>query len=308
MRPIKIVKNYIEHAEGSCLYSSGNTVVLCVATVEEKIPPFIEKKGLSHGWVTAEYAMLPRAGTERSPRAKGGGGVLDHVSGAIDGANSFDLYFTAISNPLVQFDHGFAAFTDPLSGVTVGDNYYYSRPEMAVAGTLTAAGVTEPVIGTGWFDREWDACCFGGYFHSPFIGTQWDWAGFHLSDGSSWSYYDIFTAGDRTAKMSVTSNFLDSPRHGCAQGVLHAGDFQLTHAGSWVSPHSGHDYPTSFRYVVPREGLDVTVTPLVVDQEATAVPTALGFQPWYEGAARVVGTRHGHAVTGDGYMELFGYP
>jgi ribonuclease PH len=80
MRPIKIVKNYIQHAEGSCLYSSGNTVVLCVATVEEKVPPFIEKKMPVQGWVTAEYAMLPRAGTERSPRAKGGGGRAQEIS------------------------------------------------------------------------------------------------------------------------------------------------------------------------------------------------------------------------------------
>jgi len=81
MRPIKIVKNYIEHAEGSCLYSSGNTVALCVATVEEKVPPFIEKKVPVQGWVTAEYAMLPRAGIERSPRAKtSSGGRAQEIS------------------------------------------------------------------------------------------------------------------------------------------------------------------------------------------------------------------------------------
>jgi ribonuclease PH len=66
--------NYIPHAEGSCLFSMGNTTVLCVASVEEKLPQFIEKKGLTHGWVTAEYAFLPRAGKERTPRQKGAGG------------------------------------------------------------------------------------------------------------------------------------------------------------------------------------------------------------------------------------------
>ncbi|MGA2090912.1 MAG: ribonuclease PH [Endomicrobiales bacterium] len=72
-RPIKIVKNYLQHAEGSCLFSMGSTTVLCVATVEERVPPFIEKKGLEHGWVTAEYSLLPRAGKERTPRGKGAG-------------------------------------------------------------------------------------------------------------------------------------------------------------------------------------------------------------------------------------------
>lgn len=72
-RPIKVVKNYLPHAEGSCLFSMGGTTVLCVATVEEKLPPFMEKQNASRGWVTAEYAMLPRAGKERSPRQKGAG-------------------------------------------------------------------------------------------------------------------------------------------------------------------------------------------------------------------------------------------
>jgi ribonuclease PH len=80
-RPVKIVKNYIPHAEGSCLYSMGNTTVLCVASVEERVPPFIEKQGLSHGWVTAEYSMLPRSGKERTPRQKGvGGGRSQEIS------------------------------------------------------------------------------------------------------------------------------------------------------------------------------------------------------------------------------------
>ena len=73
-RPIKVVLNYIPHAEGSCLFSMGNTTVLCVASVEEKLPQFIEKQGLAHGWVTAEYAFLPRAGKERTPRQRGAGG------------------------------------------------------------------------------------------------------------------------------------------------------------------------------------------------------------------------------------------
>jgi ribonuclease PH len=72
-RPIKVVMNYLPHAEGSCLFSMGNTTVLCVATVDEKLPPFIEKQGLTHGWVTAEYSMLPRSGKERTPRQKGSG-------------------------------------------------------------------------------------------------------------------------------------------------------------------------------------------------------------------------------------------
>ena len=66
MRPIQIIKDFTMHAEGSVLISCGNTKVICNATVEEKVPPFLKDTGL--GWVTAEYSMLPRATNTRSPR------------------------------------------------------------------------------------------------------------------------------------------------------------------------------------------------------------------------------------------------
>lgn len=71
MRKIVIVKNYLKHAEGSCMFSLGETKVLCVASVEEKVPAFIEARGVdTHGWITAEYAMLPRSCNQRSSRKR----------------------------------------------------------------------------------------------------------------------------------------------------------------------------------------------------------------------------------------------
>lgn len=72
VRPIKITRNYLPHAEGSCLFELGKTKVLCAASVENKVPPHAEAKG--QGWVTAEYAMLPRAGTERTARGRASSG------------------------------------------------------------------------------------------------------------------------------------------------------------------------------------------------------------------------------------------
>ena len=66
MRPVKITTNYTMYAEGSVLVEMGNTKVICTASVEDKVPPFLEGKGL--GWVTAEYAMLPRATNTRKKR------------------------------------------------------------------------------------------------------------------------------------------------------------------------------------------------------------------------------------------------
>lgn len=66
LRPLIIKKNYTRYAEGSVLVCQGMTEVLCNATVEEKVPPF--KKGSGEGWVTAEYAMLPRSTHTRMDR------------------------------------------------------------------------------------------------------------------------------------------------------------------------------------------------------------------------------------------------
>lgn len=66
LRPVRITKNYIKHAEGSVLIEAGDTRVICTATIEDKVPPFL--KGGGKGWVTAEYGMLPRATGTRNPR------------------------------------------------------------------------------------------------------------------------------------------------------------------------------------------------------------------------------------------------
>ncbi len=65
-RPITLTRSYARYAEGSCLVEVGQTKVLCTASVEDKVPPFLKGKGT--GWVTAEYSMLPRATHTRSSR------------------------------------------------------------------------------------------------------------------------------------------------------------------------------------------------------------------------------------------------
>ena len=78
LRDIKITKDYIKYAEGSCLIEFGNTKVITTASVEDTVPPFL--KGKKKGWVTAEYSMLPRSCKSRVPResAKGKLGGRTH--------------------------------------------------------------------------------------------------------------------------------------------------------------------------------------------------------------------------------------
>ncbi|HSB61293.1 MAG TPA: ribonuclease PH [Vicinamibacteria bacterium] len=73
LRPVKITPRFSKHAEGSCLIEVGDTRVVCTASVEDRLPPFLKGKG--EGWVTAEYGMLPRATTTRSQREASKGGA-----------------------------------------------------------------------------------------------------------------------------------------------------------------------------------------------------------------------------------------
>ena len=66
LRPVRITRGYTKHAEGSVLVEFGDTKVVCTASVEERVPPFLKDKG--QGWVTAEYGMLPRATNTRTDR------------------------------------------------------------------------------------------------------------------------------------------------------------------------------------------------------------------------------------------------
>ena len=75
LRPVKITRNYIKHAEGSVLIEMGDTKVICTASVDEKVPPFL--KGMGKGWITSEYGMLPRSTEVRK--------VRDAARGKVDG-------------------------------------------------------------------------------------------------------------------------------------------------------------------------------------------------------------------------------
>ncbi len=66
LRPVKVTPHFNKHADGSCLIEAGDTKVICTASVEERVPPFLRNKGI--GWVTAEYAMLPRSTHTRTNR------------------------------------------------------------------------------------------------------------------------------------------------------------------------------------------------------------------------------------------------
>ena len=66
LRKLKITKDYIKYAEGSCMVELGNTKVIVTASVEDGVPPFLRNTG--NGWITGEYGMIPRSCKSRVPR------------------------------------------------------------------------------------------------------------------------------------------------------------------------------------------------------------------------------------------------
>lgn len=70
LRPVKITRNFMKYPEGSCLIEMGDTKVICTASIEDKVPPFLKNTG--QGWVTAEYGMLPRSCETRTLRDSAG--------------------------------------------------------------------------------------------------------------------------------------------------------------------------------------------------------------------------------------------
>lgn len=75
LRSVKITRNYMKHAEGSVLIEMGDTKVICSASVEERVPPFLRHTG--KGWITAEYSMLPRSTHTRTSRDRGNGRAFE---------------------------------------------------------------------------------------------------------------------------------------------------------------------------------------------------------------------------------------
>ena len=76
LRPVRLTRRYLRHAEGSVLVEVGETRVICTASAEERVPPFL--RGSGQGWVTAEYGMLPRATTTRTSREASRAGGRTH--------------------------------------------------------------------------------------------------------------------------------------------------------------------------------------------------------------------------------------
>jgi len=152
MRPVKIVPDYITTAEGSALIEIGNTRVICTASVEESVPTFLRNTG--KGWITSEYAMIPRSTLTRTPRESSKGRVggrtheIQRLIGrslrAVTDLTRLGERSIFIDCDVIQADGG--TRTASITGAFVA--LALALQKMVEAGTLSAAPIRDHVAAT----------------------------------------------------------------------------------------------------------------------------------------------------------------
>jgi predicted secreted hydrolase len=169
-------------------------------------------------------------------------------------------------------------------------SFYYSITRLGTEGTIRIGDRKYSVSGLSWLDREWSTSALAA------DQAGWDWFALQLSDGSDLMFYSL-RKNNGTQDTASAGTFLS------ASGVtshLDADDVGITVIDTWESPEGG-SYPSKWRLAVPRYGLDITVTPVMPNQELLTIVR------YWEGAVDIEGEHAGAAVTGRGYVELTGY-
>jgi predicted secreted hydrolase len=174
-------------------------------------------------------------------------------------------------------------------------SHYYSFTDLAARGTLRLPAGMVAVTGDVWNDHEWGSADL----ERGVVG--WDWFSIQLSAGRELMLY-VLRRADGSAIEQSSGTLVD--RAGRSTYIARS-QFSVTRLGTWVSPHSGGRYPAGWRIRLPAYRADITVMPLVADQEFDAARSTGGY--YWEGACSASGTFDGDRATGHGYTELTGY-
>ncbi|AWM33947.1 lipocalin family protein [Hymenobacter nivis] len=197
---------------------------------------------------------------------------------------------TAPTRPVVLHGGG-TGYEHYGKGIEAG---YYSYPRLATTGTLTVGGKTHQVAGEMWYDRQWNCAAVVDK------NTGWDWLSIQLDQPRE--ELMLYSLHNRTTGEALSNGTLSGD--GGRNLRLTGPDFQLTPLTYWTSPKSKKKYPAKWRVQVPGQGYDLTVEPLVPNQEL-ALRFFHAFTMYYwEGMCRVTGTHNGQPVTGRAYVEI----
>ncbi|HEX4884095.1 MAG TPA: lipocalin-like domain-containing protein [Casimicrobiaceae bacterium] len=198
---------------------------------------------------------------------------------------SLDLAFEATQPLLVQGDRGYSQ-KGPRAAQA---SWYYSRPQLAVTGSIAVDARRRAVRGRAWLDHEWSSEVMAAE------AVGWDWIGLNLDDGAALMAFRMRDASGEALWAGGA--------HRTADGVtrtLAPADVRFVPGRRWTSPRTGFAYPVEF--VVRAAGIDYALRPLMDDQELDS-RASTGTVYW-EGA---VHANAGGRSSGRGYLELTGY-
>ncbi len=169
-------------------------------------------------------------------------------------------------------------------------SYYYSITRWNADGRLRIADDEFTVSGLAWLDREWSSSALGA------DQQGWDWFALQLDDDTELMFYNLRkTDGSQDPNSAGTHVAADG-----SASYLGREQVELTVTDTWESPQGGR-YPSRWQLSVPSEGLELTITPVLADQELFTTVR------YWEGAVDVRGSRDGRRIEGRGYVGLTGY-
>lgn len=170
-------------------------------------------------------------------------------------------------------------------------SYYYSLVGLETTGVITNGQYISAVAGLSWMDHEYSTSALSG------DAVGWDWFSVQLENGSILMFAQVRNRdGSTTGEFSGT--LVDVAGQ---QQAINADNFSVTVLDQWTSPRTAITYPSGWQVNFPTFAIDLTIQPLIDDQEMD-----VSFVYW-EGAVTVAGTMNGEPVRGAGYVELTGY-
>ena len=229
-----------------------------------------------------------QSGEKQTIRARG------QSDAKITNGQSFALDLTqiALKAPVVHGENG----VSQKSAGRGRASHYYSYTRLKTSGTLVIGNERLSVTGQSWFDHEFGS----NQMDASQVG--WDWFSLQFSDGRELMVYRLRLKNGATEPYSsgtlVEKN--GKSRH------LKLAEFKLTPLSTWKSSATGATYPAKWRIFLPREKIDLTVTPAVAAQELRPSRTGANLAYW-EGSVIARGTDNGRALNGVGYLEMTGY-
>ena len=206
---------------------------------------------------------------------------------ADDGKMSLNLELNASKPPVVHGENGVSQKTETLGNAS----YYVSFTRMSTQGTVRINGETFQVTGNSWFDHEWSTTSLSEN------AAGWDWFSIQLDDNREFMFFQIRNK-DGSIELLSSGTLVEADD---STKYLKRDDVKITPQEFWTSNFSQGKYPNKWRVESTVGNFDLTLTPLIADQEMR-----VSFTYW-EGAVNVQGTSNGKSVRGQGYVEMTGY-